>query len=270
LATNDAKTLQRGLEILEKLAQSPSAITVAELAKSIGIHRTSAYRYLRTLLKAGYVRGNSRNSYELSTKILELGSHLLYRLPLHHVAHPFLVKLSAETSKTIHLCILDNCDVIYIDKVESHRSLPLSSRIGSRAPAYCTAVGKVLLASLPSDHLLVLLKETNLEKRTSMTICDPLLLLQEIKVTNERGYAIDNGEHEEGIQCFAAPIRGYSGDCLAALSITGLRRDFDDSEETAELIAALKKTAAEISHALGSVDCQEYTGRHQLSSAERR
>ncbi|MFC2108049.1 IclR family transcriptional regulator [Candidatus Bipolaricaulota bacterium] len=255
MSTPSAKTLEKGLALVEEIGNSPEGMTAGELARSIGIHRTSVYRYVHALLQAGYIRNNGDGRYELGTKILELGSQLLRRMPLYDIAHPSLVKLSAETKKTVHLCVLDDYDVIYIDKVENQQSLPMLSRIGSRAPAYCTSVGKVLLSGLATDQLVSLLaKGTALASRTPMTITDPILLLEEIKVTTERGYAIDNGEHEEGIKCFSAPIRGYGGDYVAAISITGLKRDFDDPRETETLIATLRKTAAEISRTFGHVE----------------
>jgi len=254
LATGDAKILAKGLSLLEELAQSAEGMTAVGLAESIGIHKTSVYRYLNTLLQAGYIQTNGDGRYHLGNKILELGSQLLRRMPLRETAHPFLIELNDDTQMTVHLCVLDRQDVIYIDKIESHRTLPIMSRIGSRAPAYCTGVGKALLSGLPTDQVVSLLREVTLERRTPNTTTDPIQLLEEIKLTAERGYAIDNGEHEEGIKCFAATIRGYGAETVGAISITGLKREFDDSAESEKMIAAVKKTVAEISQALGHVE----------------
>ncbi len=249
----DAKILEKGLNLLEELAQSTEGMSAIELANGIGIHKTSVYRYLNTLLQAGYIKTNGDGIYHLGNKILELGSQMLRRMPLRETAHPFLVKLSAETQKTVHLCVLDGQHVVYIDKIESQRSLPIISRIGSRAPAYCTGVGKALLSALPTDQVVSLLREVTLTKQTPITITDPMQLLEEIKVTAERGYAIDNGEHEEGIKCFAVPVRGYGGDTVGAISLTGLKREFDDPEESKKMIVAIAQRATEISRALGHV-----------------
>ena len=253
MATGDAKILAKGLNLLELLAQSAQGMTALELADSIGVHKTTVYRYLNTLLQAGYVQTNGDASYQLGNKILELGSQLLRRMPLRETAHPFLVKLSAETQKTVHLCVLDGHDVVYIDKVESQSSLPMMSRIGSRASAYCTGVGKALLSALPTEQVVSLLQGITLEKLTAATITDPMQLLEELKLTAERRYAIDDGEHEEGIKCFAAPIKGFGGDIAGAVSLTGLKREFVDKKKTETLIATLRKTAAEISRELGHI-----------------
>ena len=126
------------------------------------------------------------------------------------------------------------------------------SRIGSRAPAYCTGVGKALLSGLPTDQVVSLLREVTLERRTANTITDPIQLLEEIKTTTERGYAIDEGEHEEGIKCFAASLREYGGDVAGAISLTGLQRNFAGKTEAKRLLNALQNTAAKISKTLGT------------------
>lgn len=250
----DAKILEKGLNLVEELAQSAEGMTAVELANSIGIHKTSVYRYLNTLLNVGYIQNNGDGHYHLGNKILELGSQMLRRMPLRETAHPFLVKLSADTQKTVHLCVLDGHDVVYIDKVESQKTLPIMSRIGSRAPAYCTGVGKALLSGLPTDQVVSLLRESPPTRRTPETITDPIRLLEEIKLTAERGYAIDNGEHEAGIKCLAAPITGYGGDVVGAVSLTGLQREFDEPEEAKRMISTITKTATEISRALGYIE----------------
>jgi len=254
LATGDAKILAKGLNLLEVLAQSAEGMTAIELADSVGAHKTTVYRYLNTLLQAGYIQTNGDGSYHLGNKILELSSQLLRRMPLRETAHPFLVKLSAETQKTVHLCVLDRQDVVYIDKIESHSTLPIMSRIGSRAPVYCTGVGKALLSGLPTDQVVSLLREVTLERRTPNTITDPMQLLEELKVTAERGYAIDNGEHEEGIKCLAATIRGYGAETVGAISITGLKREFEEEATINQAVTVLTRTATEISRALGYIE----------------
>jgi DNA-binding IclR family transcriptional regulator len=248
-----AKILEKGLRLLEELAESADGLTAVELAERIGVHKTSVYRYINSLLNMEYIQNDSDSRYHLGNKILELGSQKLRRMPLRETAHPFLIKLNEETQKTVHLCVLDRQDVVYIDKIESHRTLPIMSRIGSRAPAYCTGVGKALLSSLPTDQVVSLLNRTTLAKRTPNTITETIKLLEEIKLTADRGYAIDNGEHEPGIKCFAAPIRGFGGDVVGAVSVTGLKHNLDDPMELERMLASLKKVATEISQRLGHV-----------------
>jgi len=250
----NAKILEKGLRLLEELAENAEGLTAVELAECIGVHKTSTYRYINSFLNMGYIQSDGDGRYHLGNKILELGSQKLRRMPLRETAHPFLVKLSDDTQMTVHLCVLDGHDVIYIDKIESHRTLPIMSRIGSRAPAYCTGVGKALLSGLLTDQVVSLLREVTLKKRTPNTITDPIKLLEEIKITAEHGYAIDNGEHEEGIKCFAAPIKEYGGDVVGAISLTGLKRELTEEAESERMVTAVKMTAERITRALGYME----------------
>jgi IclR family transcriptional regulator, KDG regulon repressor len=127
------------------------------------------------------------------------------------------------------------------------------SRIGSHAPVYCTAVGKALLSGLPTDQVVSILKGMDLEKRTPNTITDALKLLDEIKLTADRGYAIDNEEHEPGIKCFAVPVRGYGGDVIGAISITGLKREFEKQAAYTSMYTKTEQAAARISLSMGHV-----------------
>jgi len=250
------RILRKGLLILEHLASSRNAVSVMELCELVGVHKTSIYRYLATLTECGYVRKATSGYYTLDMKILELGSEMLKRLPLRETAHQFLVELSEATSKTAHLAVLDGLDVIYLDKVESQKTLPIISRIGSRAPAHCTAVGKALLSVLPTPILETLLQSAKLEPYTETTIVDPQGLLEELARTRDRGYACDEGEHEPYVRCFAAPVSGYGGQTIAAISITGLIDDFEEPSARLELLDHLRRTAASTSNALGSMVSQ--------------
>jgi IclR family acetate operon transcriptional repressor len=247
----DAKVLAKGLKLLEELATSAEGRTALELAGLLGVHKSNVYRYLNTLLEAGYIQSDKHGRYRLGRKILELGSRLLQQMPLRETARPFLLKLSAETEKVVHLCVLDGPEVVYLDKIETQRSLPIMSRIGGRAPAYCTGVGKALLSGLPTDQVVSLLRKFPPVRKTATTITDPLQMLEELTATAARGYAIDNGEHEEGIKCVAALIRGNSGEVMGAISLTGLWREFDEQGELERLGGAVTTTAAAISRALG-------------------
>jgi DNA-binding IclR family transcriptional regulator len=251
LATTYAKILDKGLNLLEELARSPQGMTAVELADKTGVHKTTIYRYLNTFFERGYVQTTGDGLYFLGNRILELGSEKLRQMPLRETAHPFLINLNSEIEMTVHLCVLDGQDVVYIDKIESHRTLPIISRIGSRAPAYCTGVGKALLGGLPTEQLTTLVKTMKLDRRTPTTITDPVDLVKEIKLTAKRGYAIDNGENEEGIICIAAPISAFGGDTIAAVSATGLRSDFSDLQASSTARLEVVKTAKDISMALG-------------------
>jgi len=244
------RILEKGLKLFEELAQSAEGKTAAELANLIEVHKSNVYRYLNTLLDSGYIKSDGNGRYHLSSKVLELGSQMLRRMPVREVARPFLIELSSNAHKTVHLCVLDGYEVVYIDKVESYKTLPMISRIGSRAPAYCTAVGKVLLSHLLKDQLISLLHGYPLKKQTDRTITDPLQLLQELKITAERGYAIDDEENEQGVMCVAAPVREQAENVIVAISATGLKRDFE-GERFDKIVEAVVTTANKVSKRLG-------------------
>ncbi len=233
---------------MEKIARARQGLSVQELEKEIELHRSSIYRYLSVLKESGYVkRENGR--YQLGFKVLELAFLLLDRLDIRKIAHPYLIELSEITQATVHLCQLDGAEVVYLDKVETSRSLPLYSRIGGRAPAYCTGVGKALLAFLPPKRLERVLGQITFKHYTDRTITDKERLLRELAETKRRGYALDKEEHEEGIQCVAAPIFGFTGEPIASISVTDIARKIVGKEK--ELAAEVVRIAKGISHAMG-------------------
>ncbi len=250
----DSKTLMKALELLEGLAESSTGMTALELADCITLHRSGVYRYLSAFMRNGYIRKDATDRYHLGNRILELSSQMLRRMPLRETAHPMLVKLSAQTLHTVHLCVLDSFDVVYIDKIESQQTLPLASRIGSRAPAYCTAVGRVLLSRLPVGQAMEFLGSASLPPRTPMTTVDPVRIIEILQLVMHQGYAIEVEESELGVMCIAVPIWEQGGDCIAAISLTGLKRELYGEKETADNLDAVKKAAASISKALGYVD----------------
>jgi IclR family acetate operon transcriptional repressor len=247
MTPDKGSALLKGLTILEALAASPDGLTAQELASLLSIHRTNIYRYLRTLEQARYVRRHEHARFRLGSRVLELGAHHLQRMPLREAAHQHLRRLSHTTERTIHLSVLEESDLLYIDKIEGPQTLPMRSRIGTRVPAHCTASGKILLALLPAEERKRVLDSATLEQRTSATITDRAQLEEELERSADRGYAIDHGESEEHICCFAAPIFDQSGNAVAAVSLTGLSSDVLDPDEHSRLRQEVLDTAARIS-----------------------
>jgi len=241
--------LRRGLELLELIAKSRRGLSVAEIEVAVPLHRSSIYRYLNTLVSCGYLERAKEGRYRLGPKVLELAGLALDHLDIREVAHPLLIELSEAADATVHLCRLDGTEVVYLDKVETHRSLPLYSRIGGRAPAYCTGVGKALLAFLPPERLKSILEQIQFKKITTNTIVDRNKLLAELAATRQRGYAVDRGEHEEGIYCVAAPVFDLYGEPIASVSVTDIARKIKGKEDWyAQKVMTVAKS---ISRALG-------------------
>jgi IclR family KDG regulon transcriptional repressor len=234
-------------EVLSK--QDEMGLT--DISKSIKVHKSTAYRFLTSLKELGYVRQNPENEkYSLSLRLFEVGAEVLNRLNEREEARPIMKKLAEQTGETIHLGMLDDDEVVYIDKIDSLQTLRMYSSIGRRSPAYCTAIGKVLLAWAPSEVTNRFLGRGNLYRFTEYTIIEPYRVREELHKIRERGYAEDHEEHEIGICCVAAPIWNISGEVTAAISIAVPKLRFQD-ERLPYLQKLVVEAAREISSRLG-------------------
>jgi DNA-binding IclR family transcriptional regulator len=214
------QSLDRALDIIEELAKSGDSLKVTELSEKLALHKSTVHRLLATLLYRGYAEQNENGRYKVGLKLFEIAGNVLNKMDLRKRVKPFLVKLQQETSETIHLAILDGKDVVYIDKEETSEIIRMHSEIGSRVDAYCTSLGKVLLAYKDVD-IYHLYAEEDLEKHTANTIIDKELLAEHLALVKRQGYAIDDEEQEPGIRCIGGPIFDYTGEVIAAFSIAG-------------------------------------------------
>ncbi|NLJ98156.1 MAG: IclR family transcriptional regulator, partial [Tissierellia bacterium] len=169
------------------------------------------------------------------------------------IIRPFLEELRDRYNETVHLSILDtDYHVTVIDKAQSNLAIQMTSRIGGKLPAYCTSMGKVLLANMLNDDLREKIHSLTLEKKTDNTITDPKKLIEELEKIRDRGYAEDLEESEVGLVCYAAPIREIDGKVTSAISFSGPALRMQENRE--ELIQAIKKAAEEISKKMGYID----------------
>lgn len=188
----------RGLELLELIDRSRGGLRVAEIEQVVSLHRGSIYRISEHLVSARYLEKGREGRYRLGSKVLELAGLALKHLDIRDVAHPLLIELSEAADATVHLCRLVWTEVVYLDKVETHRSLPLYSRIGGRALAHCTGVGKALLAFLSPERLETALDRIRFKRFTASTITDRRALLAELSAIRERGYVLGSGRARRG------------------------------------------------------------------------
>jgi len=223
--TNLVQAIERVSLILDALCQSSQGISVRELSAEVKLPKGTTHRLLSSLAYFGYVQQDSKTRhYSLGFKLVELGNRLLNQLDLRTEAKPFLADLAKRAQETVHLVILDQNEVIYIDKVESNDNpsgLRMASRVGSRNPAHSCAVGKVFLAHFSEEELDEFVKNTGLPKMTENTISDPIRLKEHLKLVRSQGYVVDDEENEKGIRCVAAPISNEIGMVVAATSISG-------------------------------------------------
>lgn len=217
------RALSRGLRVLEILAAAPSGLPLASIAERARLSKSSAYRLVQTLLGAGYLLQKRENGhYFPSLKILNLSHRLIEDTDLRVISRPHLELLAQATGETSHLVLLDNDAIVYVDKVEGESPVRMFSRIGSRAPAHCTGVGKAVLAFLPPERLDQLLGEAPLKRYTQTTITDPRKLRRHLAEIRTRGYSVDDGEHEAQVRCLAAPLFASNGEVVGACSVAAV------------------------------------------------
>jgi len=203
------------------VASSGAPLTFSGLLERTGMAKASLHRLLGVLREERLVSlDQTEKTYELGLRLLALtydsdGTHAIRRF-----AAPQLEDLSLATGETIHLAVLDGTDVVYVGKAESTHKVRMYSDVGLRAPAYCTGVGKALLAFRPEDDRRRIIERIEFKRFTESTITTVSELLAELDLIRERGYALDEGEHEIDIRCVSAPIIGLRGTSVASLSIS--------------------------------------------------
>jgi IclR family acetate operon transcriptional repressor len=236
--------------LLEAVASEPLGLTA--LAERTGLGASTAYRLLSTLAARGYVtRSEESGHFGVGHKLVELAAiagRSSERLRI--AAQPSLRELRDKTDETANLVVRDGLAVVYIDQVESSRTVRMFTTIGRRVPLHACAGGKAILALAPPETVDAIV-EAGLERRTPRTLCTRSSLLDDLELTRQRGFAVDNEEYEEGVVCIAAAIMGTGTEAVAAATVSGpasrmLERDL---AALGELVHAC---AARISGKLGA------------------
>jgi len=217
------ETLKKFFKIVDLLENSEE-LRLKDIADKLGIDKSTAHRFLKTLLKYNYVKMNPANKkYSLGLKFLNIATGVIDSMDIRNIAHPYLIKLEEITGETIHLTTFDGKRVVYIDKIESPKPIRMYSRIGNIAPIYCTAAGKVILAFQDDEVIEKIVNELDFIPRTKKTITDRKIFIRSLEDVREKGFAVDNLENEENINCIAAPIRDYSRKVRYAISISAIK-----------------------------------------------
>jgi IclR family KDG regulon transcriptional repressor len=199
---------------------------VSELSRRLGLHKNNVFRLLATLEEAGYVeQSQATERYRLGIRCLELGQAFARRHTLLQRVRPILQALVAEVGESAHVAQLRDFEVVHMDGVQSDRPLLAAPRVGQRAPAHCTAIGKVLVAcghpELREGYGAVISDGQSLTARTNATIVDSHKLFDTFSSVAAQGFAVDLEEFETGMRCVAAPVRNADGEAIAAISISG-------------------------------------------------
>ncbi|MBX6342876.1 MAG: IclR family transcriptional regulator [Thermomicrobiaceae bacterium] len=245
-----AQTVLKAVDALECLARADRPLTAQQVARQVGLSRTTAYRLLSTLAARGYVASLPGGRFRLGPGVLWLGQRLLEQLELPEIARPYLREVGRQANETTYLALLDGTEVLYVDRVESSQPVRLHSVVGTRNPLHCTSLGKAILAFLPEAERRALVDALPLPRRTANTITDRELLWTHLDLVRARGYAVDDIENEEGVRCVGAPIFDHQGRPFAAISVAGPAYRMTP-ERVAELAAVVTGAAQAISRELG-------------------
>lgn len=245
-------TLERGLSVLEFFAGAGEA-AASDAVAALGISRSAAYRILGTLQRRGYLETNpASEKLRLGVRTAELGMAAVSGVDAVRLAPSYLHELVGKTLETVFLAVRDGGAVVYVYKEEGPQAIKMSSRLGSRRPLYCTALGKAYLSALSAEARRALIGELDFQRFTTNTITDAAALEAEVLATRERGYGIDRVEVEEGVACFGAPVCDHLGLPVAAISVAGpADRVLPREDEIGSLVV---DTALAISRRLGYVD----------------
>jgi len=241
------QSIERAFDLLEMLADAGGAMGLSELAANSGLPLPTVHRLMRTLVNRGYVRQEASRRYTLGSRLIRLGETSSRMLGTS--LRPFLAQLVRVTGETANLAMLDGDEVVYIAQVPSPHQMRMFTEPGRRVRAHCTAVGKALLAQLPSGEARAMLEREGMPAFTPTTITDPDLLLAHLEVIRKQGYAVDEGEQEIGVRCFAVAVP----DAPAALAVSASgpqTRMTDDA--AARIVPALIRAAAEMSETIAA------------------
>lgn len=240
----------RTMAVLEALAESPEESGVSQIAQKLDMSKSTVYRFLQSLKARGYVVQDAEDRYRLSVRLFELGAQALPHLDIVREAEPGMRRINELTGETVHLGILDEGSIVYVHKIDSKYNLRMYSRIGRRAPLYCTGIGKVLMAWLEQPELIAHLQEETFERRTANTLVSIEAYLQELEVVRAQGYAEDHEEFEDNMRCLAAPIRDRFGHVIGGMSVSFPCFRFRE-ELKQDYVKRLVETAQQISGQLG-------------------
>lgn len=251
---NNSTSLRRALDTLLHLGTDsghPRGSTLTELSSALGLNKSTLLRLLAPLCEARLVERDAETGrYRLGWRTAQLGQAYLERLDLRGIAHDVLHDLMVRTGETAHLVIADLPDVVYVDKVDTPQPVRMYSRIGVRQPAYCTAVGKALLAHADEAAVRGVIDD-GMPPRTPNTCTTAAALYAELAAVRDRGYAVDEIENEADIRCVGAPIFDHAGAASCAVSVSGpatrVTRD-----RVPELGHHVLTAATEISRRLGA------------------
>jgi IclR family pca regulon transcriptional regulator len=240
------QSFARGLEVIRSFSASAPRQTLTEVAGRTGLTRAGARRILLTLQTLGYVESDGK-LFSLTPRILDLGFAYLSSMPMWNVAEPVMETLVEQVKESCSAAVLEGPDIMYVLRVSTRKIMRNSLGIGSRLPAYCTSMGRMLLAGLRDDEVLELLRAAPLEARTRHTLTDPDALLAKVQQARRQGWCLVNQELEEGLLSMAAPVMNRAGRIIASINVSGQVNRTSPRQMQDTMLAPLREAAREIS-----------------------
>lgn len=243
------QSLERGLSVIRAFGPDRRELTLSEVARATGLTRATARRFLRTLVALGYV-GHDGRHFTLRPRVLELGYAFLSGLDLPQVAEPYVEELVAEVHESASVAVLDGDDVVYVVRVPTRRIMTVAISVGSRLPAYCTSMGRVLLAALAPAELDGYFARVHLRALTRRTTASERGLRRELGRVRHLGYALVDQEMEDGLIALAVPLHGADGSVVAAMNVSANALRVDATDLVESLLPPMRATAALIEDGL--------------------
>lgn len=243
-------SVEKAFRLLQAFSAEHPALTVTEAAELTGLSRATARRILLTCVRLGFAETDDRR-FRLTPRVLRLGYGYLSSLPIWDRAQSHLRALADEVRESCSAATLDGDEIVYVARVPANRSMSITLSVGSRLPAYPTSMGRVLLAALPADDLRRYLDAVDLRPLTANTITDAQALAKELDRTRNRGYAMVDGEREEGVRSAAAPVRDRTGQVVAAINVSANAGRVTVKELRERCVPRLVEAADAISRDIG-------------------
>ena len=247
------RVVDRVFDIIEVLAQSSKPVGLTEIASLTGMSKSTVHRLLTSMLNRQYVDKHPGGAYSIGYKMLETVSYHINSLELLTEAKPFLNNILRELELTAHLGVLDGSNVIYLERMDIYPGTRLYTQVGYRSPAFCSSIGKCLLACLSGSELEEALYLCKFEKFTKNTIVDAQEFKRHLKVVRKQGWAMDNEEFQIGHRCVGAPIFDYRSAPVAAISASGSINSISD-EKLKLIIQQVQEAASQISRRMGYIE----------------
>lgn len=247
--TKPIQSLERAFSILELLGGEESELSIKEISDALGLNKSTVFGSINTLMKLGYLIQNPKNQrYSLGMKILSLANSVKTNNVIIMVTHPYLEELSRRFQETTHCATRQNNGIIYLDKVEAHRSIYINTQIGTKNYLHCTGVGKCILAYMRPEELELFLAG-GLRTMTYNTITNIERLKEELHRVAKLGFAEDNEETELGLSCVAVPVFDAPNHVSFAISVSGLTQRMQSANKL-EMVDALQTASSAISYSV--------------------